>query len=163
MTAPLRLRRPRRTAGRLLAACFLVAAGVAALAALVGSPAGADPAPEAALAALDALPTPAAARARHTARIREIMAREKEQAAALEAEFAAAADEQAALRIQRRIQDLRQQTEIELLRAQADHARQLGRPEAAARIEADIRQLQDPDRAARLAHPDTDRPAPGNR
>lgn len=61
--------------------------------------------------------------------------------AALEREFAATADATAALALQRQIESARDQVEIEILTIQARHARQSGRADVAAELEAAIGQL----------------------
>ena len=71
--------------------------------------------------------------------------------AVLQAEFAAAADDESALDVQRRMANLRQSVEIEMLGAQAAFARKLGRVELADSIEANIAELRDPQRAAKKA------------
>lgn len=83
-----------------------------------------------------------------------IFAREAEQLSVLQAEFAAATDEEVALAVQRRMAEVREATEIVMLGAQAGYARRLGRPELAEQIEADIAELRDPQRAARKARPE---------
>lgn len=76
--------------------------------------------------------------------LRAVLDREGEQLAALEAERGKAADAQAALDVQRRIEKLKQQTEVDLLRVQAVHARRAGRIAVAERIDAAIVELTQP-------------------
>jgi len=87
-----------------------------------------------------------------------VFAKEKQQLAALNSEFEAAVDDGEALRIQRRIAEVRQSTELAMLSAQVRHARSLGRIEQAEAIEAVIAELRDPQRAARKARPVESRP-----
>jgi len=90
--------------------------------------------------------------------IRVVMDRESEQLAGLEAERAKAPDAQAALEVQRRIEKLKQQTEIDLLRVQAVHARRAGKTALAQRIDAAIVELTQP----RPRFEPVDRPAPAD-
>jgi propanediol dehydratase small subunit len=64
--------------------------------------------------------------------------------AALERQLAQATDERAALALQRQIEDLRVGVEIRIMEIQARHARQDGRPEQAAAIEAAIAAMTAP-------------------
>ncbi len=77
----------------------------------------------------------------------------------LEARFHAATDERAALEIQREIETLARDTELQILRIQIDHARRAGREEVAQAAEAAIAEMTAP----RPTPQPQDRPAPVNR
>lgn len=85
-----------------------------------------------------------------------VVERQRERLVALQAELARATDGVQALAVQRRIEQDKQATEVELLRVQVTHARRAGHAALAARLEAAIaEQLQPP--AGREPLP---RPAP---
>ena len=73
-----------------------------------------------------------------------ILDRQREALAALRTRFKDAKDDRTALAVQREIDRLKRDTEISLLRVQADWARRAGRVEGARRIEAEIGQIQNP-------------------
>lgn len=73
--------------------------------------------------------------------IRAILDTERNLLRRLESEVKLAAGTDAALALQRQIAQVKQNTEIDLLRAQAKHARREGRLELAERIEADVREM----------------------
>lgn len=99
----------------------------------------------------------AAAHGEFLQELEDILAREREQLEALDAEFEATTEDEAALAVQRRIAELKQATELALLGAQVRYARRLGNFDLAERIEADIAVLQDPQRASKQARPDDSR------
>lgn len=108
--------------------------------------------PTGAFAAIEADPlTP---RAVFVKEMRAVLDQEVRLMEELEAEFRSATDDAAALDVQRRIAELRQKTEIDLLGCQARYARSLGRVELAEEIEKDIAELRDPDRALKKARKD---------
>jgi hypothetical protein len=75
----------------------------------------------------------------------------------LESQAAGAPDEESILDIQRQIEELAQETELELLRVQVRHARLAGREELASKIEQDIADIQNPPVArVRLERPELD-------
>lgn len=79
---------------------------------------------------------------------------EREQLAALRLRLAATRDANVAMGIQREIEQVKVQTEVGILRLQADHARKQGRTAAADGLEAAIRQmLQPPVRGAASTRP----------
>jgi len=78
------------------------------------------------------------------AEMQALLAAEREQLAALHARVAKAGSNDEALALQRAIEKLKFDTEVSLLRVQAKHARQAGRTEVAARIEAAITELLNP-------------------
>jgi hypothetical protein len=78
--------------------------------------------------------------------------------AALEEQFRMAGDEATALAIQREIEELMVQTELSILRIQADHARREGRIADAEKIEAAITEMTSPPELP----PPPERPAPAN-
>jgi hypothetical protein len=78
--------------------------------------------------------------------------------AALEERFRTAGDEATALAIQREIEELMVQTELSILRIQADHARREGRIADAEKIEAAITEMTSPPQLP----PPPERPAPAN-
>jgi hypothetical protein len=88
--------------------------------------------------------------------IQAALAAEQARVADLEARFAAAADEASALAIQKEIEQIKVETELSILRLQAEHARQEGRVEQAAQIEAAIAEMMNP----RPAGIPIERPAP---
>lgn len=69
---------------------------------------------------------------------------ERSRVSALQALFDVAATDDAALAIQREIERVKSETELEILQIQARHARAAGRVEEADRIEAAARQLTEP-------------------
>lgn len=70
--------------------------------------------------------------------IRSVQLREREQLAELTAALEAAWDDTEALRLQRRITDVKQQAEIDIMEVQARHAAAAGRQEQAETIRAAI-------------------------
>ena len=80
-------------------------------------------------------------------RLRQILLAEHNRLTPLYAEFAEETDSLLSLEIQRRIQQVKVETEISLLRAQADHAHQNGQRELAERIEAGLRRMAERDKA----------------
>ncbi len=76
--------------------------------------------------------------------MQQVMDKEKEALAGLQARFAAARDAAAALAVQREIERLKVETEVALLRIQAGYARRAGQLEAAQRIEAAIEGILNP-------------------
>ncbi|MBI5168586.1 MAG: hypothetical protein HZA61_03770 [Candidatus Eisenbacteria bacterium] len=129
---------------------------------LTGAPTQAPLGDPAAVRALEALPLPkAAARQRPAAtpllsELFDVLDREDAQVAALQAELARTADPMAALAVQRRIEKVKQDSEVELLRVQATHARAAGKSALAAQLDAAIAELTAP----RAAHEPVERPAP---
>jgi hypothetical protein len=85
-----------------------------------------------------------------------VMANQKAQLAELEGRLASAPDATAALEVQREIEQVKQQTEIDLLAAQARLAREAGQEQQAAAIESAIGELTAP----RPVGVPQDRPAP---
>ncbi len=83
---------------------------------------------------------------------------ERAQHAELEARFRTASNERAALEIQREIEALARNTELQILQIQIDHARLAGREDAALRIEAAVTEMTTP----RPPRQPQDRPAPVN-
>jgi len=83
---------------------------------------------------------------------------ERTRHAELEARFRAATDERQALEVQREIETLARDTELRILRIQADHARQAGREAVAECVEAAIAEMMAP----RPTPVPQDRPAPVN-
>jgi hypothetical protein len=92
------------------------------------------------------------------AEIRAALAEEEARRTELAADFDAATDERAALEIQREIETLARDTELRILRIQADHARLAGRGAVALEIEAAITEMTAP----RPTPQPQDRPAPVN-
>jgi len=88
--------------------------------------------------------------------LRSLLAAEEARLAELQSRLDAAPDAAAALAIQREIERVKQQTEVELLAAQAGFAREAGQEEKAAAIEAAIDELTSP----RPRGVPQDRPAP---
>ena len=78
--------------------------------------------------------------------MRKILIAEKDQLAELYVEFERETDSQGALAIQRRIHETKTGTQIALLRAQADVAREEGRSEDADLLEEGIAKLANPER-----------------
>lgn len=89
-------------------------------------------------------------------RIAAMLEAEKQQLVALRTKLAVAKDSDAAMAIQREIEQVKVGTEIGILRLQAEHARQRGRTATADGLEAAIRQMQQPPARATSAT----RPAP---
>lgn len=86
------------------------------------------------------------------ARVAAAMDHQRTALAELELRLRAATDDAAARAIVRQIEVVKRDAEVEVLRAQAEHARQAGRPDVARRLELAI--------AARLAPPDAGEPTP---
>ncbi len=154
-----------------LAACLSAVVAVAtavaaesgpALPALTGAPTQAPLGDNEAVRALEALPIPkAAARLRPAATplladLFDVLDREDAQVAALQAELARIADPMAALAVQRRIEKVKQDSEVELLRVQATHARAAGKSALAAQLDAAIAEMTAP----RAVSEPVERPAP---
>ncbi len=76
--------------------------------------------------------------------IRALLDREAAQLAALEARVPATADGAAFLSLQREIEQVKQDTELQVMRTQAEHARLEGRVEQAERIEAALAEMAAP-------------------
>jgi len=74
--------------------------------------------------------------------IHELLVQERIQVQALEAELESLRDPIAALELQRRISDLKEGTEIQILQVQATYARREGRPQRATEIDAVVEKLQ---------------------
>jgi len=98
-----------------------------------------EPAPDA-----PAAPQAATPRSPEMLEIDQALAAERALVAELEARLEGAPDEPAALDLLREIERTKQQTEIEILRLQAKHARLAGREEQAAEIEAVVQQILAP-------------------
>ena len=90
--------------------------------------------------------------------IRVALDEERTRHAELEARFRAAVDERQALEIQREIETLARDTELRILRIQADHARLAARETVAESIEAVIAEMMAPRPTPRPQY----RPAPDN-
>jgi len=90
--------------------------------------------------------------------LRTILIAEKDQLDVLYEEFALETDSQRALAIQRRIHLVKTETEISLLKAQAETARTQGRTEDVERLERSIRLLSDPEwgPATPVSRPESD-------
>jgi hypothetical protein len=73
-----------------------------------------------------------------------VLDRQREALAALRTRFREAKDDRTALAVQREIDRVKRDSEISLLRVQADWARRAGRIEAASQIEAAIEQILHP-------------------
>lgn len=133
-----------------------------ALPALTGAPAQVALDDPAARRALEALPIPAAiARPRPAATpllsdLYDVLDRQDAAVAVLQSELARTADPMAALAVQRRIEKVKQDAEVELLRVQATHARAAGKAALAAQLDAAIAELTAP----RAASEPVERPAP---
>jgi len=95
--------------------------------------------------------------------LRGVLDRQREALAALHARFRGAKDDVAALAIQREIDRVKRDTEISLLRVQADWARRSGRSEAASQIEAAIEQILHPRAPLAVGRVQRDAPAGGSR
>jgi len=93
------------------------------------------------------------------AEIRASLDIERTQHTELETRFQATTDERAALEIQREIEALARDTELQILQIQIDHARLAGREDIAQTIEAAVTEMTTP----RPAPQPQDRPAPTNR
>lgn len=89
-------------------------------------------------------------------RIAAMLETEREQLAALRTRKAGTRDDEMAMAIQREIEQIKTQTELGILRLQAEHARKQGKAAVAEGIEAAIRQMTQP--AQRLQP--MSRPAP---
>ena len=76
--------------------------------------------------------------------IQAVVEQSRTQAQELESRVALASDEESILAIQREIEELAQETELEILRVQVRHARLDGREELATKIEQDIADIQNP-------------------
>ncbi|MDO9695250.1 MAG: hypothetical protein Q7W56_10985 [Candidatus Latescibacteria bacterium] len=76
--------------------------------------------------------------------IRALLDREAAQLAELEARVPAAADAAAFLALQREIEQVKQDTELQVMRTQAQHARLEGRVEQAEQIEAALAEMAAP-------------------
>jgi hypothetical protein len=76
--------------------------------------------------------------------LREVLLTEQAELAPLYAAFARETDSLRGLEIQRQIQTIKQNTELALLRTQADFARREGRVEVAKRIEESLRLMTEP-------------------
>ena len=74
--------------------------------------------------------------------IHYLLVRERLEVQALEAELESLRDPIAALELQRRISDLKESTEIEILQVQASYARREGRLQQAAEIDDVVKTLQ---------------------
>ncbi len=157
----------------LLASCFVIALFASATAAaaaesgpvlpaLTGAPAQVRLDDPAALRALEALPLPAGvARPRPAATplladLFDVLDRQEAAVATLQTELARTADPMAALAVQRRIEKVKQDAEVELLRVQATHARAAGKAALAAQLDAAIAELTAP----RAVSEPVERPAP---
>jgi len=90
--------------------------------------------------------------------LRAVLDAEQAQLAELQGRLESAPDTDAALAIQREIEQVKQQTEIDLLAAQARFAREAGQEEQAVAIEAAITELTAP----RPVGVPQDRPAPAD-
>jgi hypothetical protein len=80
--------------------------------------------------------------------MRKILIAEKNQLTELFKEFARETDSQGALAVQRRIHQVKTETEISLLTAQAKSARSQGRKEDAERMEEAIKRITNPHRGS---------------
>jgi hypothetical protein len=99
---------------------------------------------------------------KHSPMMREIIAAwEASQVAvaAVEQQISATTDPMAALALQRQVEEMREQVEVELLRIQARYARQEGRLDDAAQIDAAIAEMTAP----RPRGVPVDRPLPDDR
>jgi len=76
--------------------------------------------------------------------IREVLETEKATLASLGVQLERAADHEAALATQKQVERTKQDTELQLLRIQADYARQEGRETQAAEIESAIERILNP-------------------
>jgi len=153
---------PRSTASALGLAITLLATPAArsdappakpAPAGIAGAFARIAPAPVAApdsagaFAALPASPAPAVlprARTPLRADLQGVLDREQQQLATLEVELRATPDAMRSLDVQRRIEKLKQQTEVELLKVQAAHARRAGNAALADRFDEAIARITQP-------------------
>lgn len=79
-------------------------------------------------------------------RIAAVVEAELVAAADLQARIAAATDDEELAALQRELETLKKQTRVTILQLQADHAREQGRLEQAAEIEAAIETLRNPPR-----------------
>ncbi len=77
-------------------------------------------------------------------RISTLLEQERNQLADLEQQFRQAADEQSALAIQRRIREVKVETELAILRLQLDAARERGDDETVSRLEQAIATITGP-------------------
>jgi hypothetical protein len=105
----------------------------------VATPLAEEPAPAGA-----ARPKPRRAANPLYPQIAAMLEAEREQIAALRVRLAATHDGDAAMAIQREIEHARAQTELGILRLQADHARKAGRTAVADGLDAAIRHLTQP-------------------
>ena len=90
------------------------------------------------------------------AEIQAVLADEQTRVAELEARLSSSLDEGAALALRRQIEQIKVETELNILRLQAEHARRAGQDEQAAAIEAAIAEMLSP----RPAGVPSERPAP---
>ncbi|MDX2473378.1 MAG: hypothetical protein QNL91_06675 [Candidatus Krumholzibacteria bacterium] len=79
--------------------------------------------------------------------LRQILLAQKDSLAPLYAEFAEETDSLLGLEIQKRIQKVKIETELSLLRAQADHARRNGQADLAEKIEAGLLRMTEREQA----------------
>jgi len=94
--------------------------------------------------------------------MRQILRSERELLVPLNAEFATEMDPLLALDIQKRIQELKIETELSLMRTQAVHARREGRLESAERIEAILDDMVTGNAANKAIAPASPRRAPAD-
>ena len=92
-----------------------------------------------------------------------VLDQQRETLAALRTRFRDAKDDRAALAIQREIDRVKRDTEISLLRIQADWAKRAGRTEAASQLEAAIEQILHPRAPLAAGRVQRDPPADGSR
>jgi len=84
--------------------------------------------------------------------VREILAKRDITLAGLEQEFKQASNENQALAIQRRIQELEENTELQIMNTQLDYLKQNGRTEEAESLAVLINEMTEP-RPARESEP----------
>lgn len=135
----------RQLAILFLSVACVLSAGMAAVAG--GNPgpaASAAPVPEVAETAATAAPRAQESLTPCQQAIRELLEREATQLAELEARLPAAADAPAFLALQRQIEQVKQATELQVMRTQAEFARREGRVEQAEQIEAALAEMSAP-------------------